>query len=65
MAFVVVRIIIIGPSTIKEDTDGSVFPNPIADLVRIDPQGQLVGEDISEGRGVNSTRLPCFGEDGV
>jgi len=61
----VMRIIIIGPSTIKEDTNGSVFTNAIAHLIRIDPQGQLVGEDISEGMGVNATRLTCFGEDGI
>ncbi len=48
-----------------EHADGSVLPDPVADLLRVDPHGQLGREDGVDEVGREAAALAGLGDDGV
>ena len=48
-----------------EDADGSVLTDPVAHLQRVDPHGQLGGENTVDEVGGEAARLAGLADDGV
>ena len=48
-----------------QDTDGAVLPDPVADLQRVDPHGELAGESAVEEGGAEAAGVPGLRDHGV